>query len=94
MQGKWEVKRSYGGVAGIIHVSDVFVEINDNKWNGNEFHWGKCTFQTVDGKSYQTYAPILIGFEEPSVYFTSIKNDFLSVRLPNPIFGELWVRSK
>jgi len=93
VQGKWEVKLRYGGTVGIISVSEVFVEINDKKWNGNEFQWEKCIFQTVEGKTHQTYAPVQKGFEEPTVYFTSIKNDSLRVRLPNPIFGELWVRS-
>jgi hypothetical protein len=94
VEGKWEVKWRYGGVAGAIPVSDVFVEINNNKLNGIEFQWEKCTFQSVTVKSYQTYAPVLKGCEEPSVYFTNIKNDSLSVQLPLPIFGELWVRSK
>ena len=89
VQGKWEVKYTYGGVVGITPEYDKFVEIIGNKINGHEFHWKECTFQGVDGELHQTYAPILEGLEEPIFYFTSIKNDSLSVQLPLPIFSQL-----
>lgn len=94
MQGKWEIKYTYGGFVGIKPEYDKFVEIIGNKMNDQEFQWKECTFQSIDGKLHQTYAPVLKGFEEPSFYFISIKNDSLSVQLPLPNFGQLWIRIK
>jgi len=91
VQGKWEVKYTYGGIAGITPVSDTYIEIIGNKYNGQEFQWKKCTFQMNDGKSHQTYAIHLKGFEEPHLYFISIKNDSLGVQLPLRFF-QLWVK--
>ena len=96
VEGKWEVKYQYGGVVGILPISDTYIEINGNKINDQEIQWERYNFKLInDGKSYQTYAPHFKGFEEaPLGYFISIKNDSLTVLLPLYVFSQLWVRSE
>ena len=98
VQGKWQKKGTHGGLAGWLpELDNVFVEISGNKFNENEFQWKNYTVKNPDGSSFKTYAIQYVGFDEPSLYFQSIKNDSLMVGYPykncyDCFTGALWVR--
>ena len=106
VQGRWKLDTLFGGITGFYPVDDlgIFIEINGNKWYGEEFQWKKHTAQWPNGNSFKTY--VIQGIDEPSpwVFCASIKNDSLAVGYPSfyvfptPCYdcytGELWIRTK
>jgi len=98
VEGKWKVEGTFGGFTGWLPASgNEFVEINGNMMNGREFQWRKWKIES--SRSFSTYAIQFIGFDEPSIYFSRLRNDSLYVGYVHILgfdafTGQLWVRIK